>query len=856
MRESQPGGPLAAKRPSAYRRTVLAAVGLFLLAALAITGFFFAATEAMGHLVRNWSQERGASVQSALERMRDSLAVTLRDYSVWDDAYDFALSPDPAWAEENLDWLIQERMAQAVAVMDREGRLLYRNGAFTTWPASDGELVLTTMSTLLTGSPTAQVLLYRPEEDALYWLAASRIVHSSDESLAGDYAGFFVFARLIGPQDLAFIESVTGVSGIRVVDSSSMGPDPGYSHGHILLRDYLGPPGLAITYDVPVPMAGTMAARLRLGTVLSLAAVFLTLAASLGVTYRLIVRPFRALADAANRFAQKGVWSPAPQRHQEFWALSDTLTQAIEKRLAAEERERRHADEQRLLLDNLPAYVFFKDRDGHYVTVNRKMAELLGLPESQIAGKTDQDLFPLETAEQLRRNDSEVLRSGHSLEVEEMVIVGDRRIATQALKVPLRDQSGQIVGLVGMVFDLTERRRLEEALHQSQKLEAVGQLAGSVAHDFNNILTSIMGGVDLALQQLPPTHPLAAELDEVRQSAERAAQITRQLLFLSRAKSAEKRPLGANEVVSSLGKMLRRFLGEDIALELDLSPRSPIILADRTQIEQVLLNLAINARDAMPSGGTLTVRTEVVDMDGPLPHPLSDRGEGRLPLPALREGGLGGLGSPSLLLTVADTGSGIDPELKVRIFEPFFTTKKDSGTGLGLSVVQSIVREHQGELWFNSELGRGTTFYIAIPLEREPAARGNGRSARPLPRGSESVVVVEDDEVVRQLTERILASQGYRVVTASGADEAWALVGSPSQPPDLLLSDVIMTGMNGYDLAHSLLARQPSLKVLLTSGYSHSAIAARGLSPNGFRILPKPYTPAALACAVRETLDE
>jgi signal transduction histidine kinase/CheY-like chemotaxis protein len=444
------------------------------------------------------------------------------------------------------------------------------------------------------------------------------------------------------------------------------------------------------------------------------------------------------------------------------------------------------------------------------------------------------------------------MASNQAIETERQIAFKNRRVTImQTLKVPLRAPTGEVIGLIGLAFDIGEKRKLEEALRQSQKLEAVGQLAGGVAHDFNNILTSIMAGVDLALPQVPAGSPLAAELQDIQRAAERAAQITRQLLFLSRSKSAEKRSLNANDIAVAISKMLRRLLGEDITLELKLSDRPPTILADPTQVEQVLLNLALNARDAMPTGGTLSIRTEIAADAASAAVGSAVGAHSSAPSSTVPTGNL-----PHLLLTVSDTGTGIAPEIQDRILDLFFTTKKDRGSGLGLSVVQGIVKEHQGQLWYETEVGKGTSFHVALPLVSGTSAaeRGHGPKSALLS-GDETVLVVEDDEAVRVLTERVLSMQGYRVVAAGSGAEALQVAETMSPPPALLLSDVVMPGMNGFDLAHSLVERLPSLKVLLVSGYPDKAIGARAVSPNGYRILAKPYTPAALTQAIREMLD-
>jgi signal transduction histidine kinase/ActR/RegA family two-component response regulator len=386
--------------------------------------------------------------------------------------------------------------------------------------------------------------------------------------------------------------------------------------------------------------------------------------------------------------------------------------------------------------------------------------------------------------------------------------------------------------------ELAERKRLEDQLRQAQKMEAVGRLAGGVAHDFNNLLTVIQGNVELARAELPPENPVRPYLDDLHQAAESAASLTRQLLAFSRRQIVQPQVISLNALVTRVSKMLGRLLGEDITLDLQLATDLGGVLADPGQFEQVLLNLAVNARDAMPAGGTLTIRTEDVCFGA---------GDPGLP-PQLRPGS-------HVRLLVRDTGQGMDEAVRRQIFEPFFTTKpKGRGTGLGLATVFGAVSQAGGVIQVDSEPGKGTTFSILLPRV------GEAPDASPGPRtagqgGAERVLLVEDDPMVRDLALRFLRQLGYGVVVAAGGLEALATLESLREPIDVLFTDVVMPGMNGRELAERVAALRPAVKVLYTSGYAEDVIATHGVVDREVHFLVKPYSMQTLARKLRELLD-
>jgi two-component system, cell cycle sensor histidine kinase and response regulator CckA len=386
-----------------------------------------------------------------------------------------------------------------------------------------------------------------------------------------------------------------------------------------------------------------------------------------------------------------------------------------------------------------------------------------------------------------------------------------------------------------------ERRRLEQQFLHAQKMEAVGRLAGGLAHDFNNVLTAILGAVELGLLDVPPTSgPLREELEIIRDAAMRAKDLIRRLLAFSERQVLQPAVVDLNRLVTDIGKLLRRLIGEDVELVLARAPDLGAVRVDAGQIEQVLVNLAVNARDAMPAGGRLTIATANVELAG---------GDAS-PAPALPPG-------PYVRLEVTDTGTGMVAETRAHLFEPFFTTKPPGkGTGLGLATVYGIVHQSGGSVVVDSAPGRGATFHVYLPRVAEaPEVAASARAVVAPARGSETVLVAEDEQLVRLLVRKILQQAGYTVLVATGGAEALQLATQHAGPIDLLLTDVVMPEMSGRELMRQLAERRPATRVLYMSGYSDDAVAQHGVLDPGTALIQKPFTPEALARKVREVLD-
>jgi two-component system, cell cycle sensor histidine kinase and response regulator CckA len=517
-----------------------------------------------------------------------------------------------------------------------------------------------------------------------------------------------------------------------------------------------------------------------------------------------------------------------------------------EKATAARKEAEAERQRLRLVLDTLPVGVWVTDARGNIVQWNPACQRIWGAVRAVGLDQYDQYKgWWRATGKRVEGHEwgaaRAVLRGETSLnEVIDIEPFGGGRKTILHSAAPLRNEAGAVLGAIAVNEDVTERLLLEERLHQAQKMEAVGRLAGGVAHDFNNLLTVIIGCGDLLLQALPPEGPGRALAEEVAKAGERAASLTRRLLAFSRKQALAPKVLDLNALVADLEGLLRRLLGEDVALTTALQPGLRPVRADPGQLEQVLMNLAANARDAMPQGGRLTVETRNVNLD---------EGYARL-RPEVRPG-------PYALLAVSDTGHGMTEEVKAHLFEPFFTTKgQGSGTGLGLATAFGVVKASGGHIEVYSEPGAGSTFKVYLPRAEDaqrPRKSYPGNAAAPP--GAEAVLVVEDEAAVRALTCQVLKGLGYAVLEAANGEEALRACGPGGRRVDLLVTDVVMPGLGGRQLAERLLALHPGLRVLYLSGYPDDAVVRHGILEQEVNFLQKPFSPAALAQKVREVLD-
>jgi PAS domain S-box-containing protein len=506
--------------------------------------------------------------------------------------------------------------------------------------------------------------------------------------------------------------------------------------------------------------------------------------------------------------------------------------------------ERKEAEAQRMLLmtaiEQSADGIVITDAKGTIQYVNPAFSHVSGYSREEALGKNPRILKSGKQDETYYRKLWTTILGGEIWQDEIVNRRSDGGLYTEQMTItPVRDQRGEITHFIAIKAEVTERKRLEQQLRQAQKMEAVGRLAGGVAHDFNNLLTIISGYGGLLLEHPGTVEPLRGYVNEIKNASDRAASLTRQLLAFSRQQVLAPRVLGLNAVVANIEKMLKRLIGEDIDLVTILGESLWPVKADPGQLEQVLLNLSVNARDAMPNGGVLTIETANVEMD-------STSAQTHFPLSP----------GPYVLLAFSDTGIGMDAETQARIFDPFFTTKeKGKGTGLGLAMVYGIVKQSGGYIWVYSQAGKGTTFKIYLPrTEEEVDESGPGGSGFKAQQGTETLLLVEDEDPVRALVRNVLREKGYRILEASRGEEALELAEQYGGPIDLLVTDVVMPQMNGRELARRLANLLPQIKVLYISGYADNAVWYQGGLDSGGAFLQKPFSPEALARKVREVL--
>jgi PAS domain S-box-containing protein len=497
----------------------------------------------------------------------------------------------------------------------------------------------------------------------------------------------------------------------------------------------------------------------------------------------------------------------------------------------------------RLLVDCTPDYaIFLVDTGGLIETWNHGAERVFGYVADEVLGRHFALLFTPEDRE-LGVPEQELATAaavGRANDDRWQLKRSGERFWASGETVALRDEGGALKGYGKVARDLTGPRRLEQQLRQAQKMEAVGRLAAGVVHDFNNLLTIVLGFGELATAELPPGSRARDLVGQMTKAGERASGLTRQLLAFSRQQPMQPEVLDLNAVVADIEKMLRRAVGEDVTLATVLQPGLGRVKADRGQVEQVLLNLAVNARDAMPAGGRLTVETHDVGLDA-----------------AYVQGHAEAHAGPHVLLAVSDDGCGMDAATKSHLFEPFFTTKPaGQGTGLGLATVYGIVKQSKGHVEVYSEVGVGTTVKVYLPRAGE-AAREPAPHFVPAPAaGTETVLLAEDEEAVRELARLALHRAGYAVLTAGSGEEALRVAAAHGGPVHLLATDVVMPGgMGGRELARRLLEAHPGLHVLYLSGYTSEAVIRHGVLEADVHYLQKPFTASALAAKVRAVLD-
>jgi two-component system cell cycle sensor histidine kinase/response regulator CckA len=551
-----------------------------------------------------------------------------------------------------------------------------------------------------------------------------------------------------------------------------------------------------------------------------------------------------------------GVVGASSQEPREFSREDVLFMEAVANLLAAAlvrhqtEAEKEIARGQlKAVLDNVPMPFWLKDVEGRFVVCNNEYDRLLGVAAGATLGRTVAELFPPEQAQALKAADDDVLVSGKPQEQEDRVDVGGELRTFISIKFPWFSSDGAVIGVGGVATDITERVQAEEEREQlhgriarSERLESIGQLAGGIAHDFNNLLAVMTNFADFVSEELPPGDPLAEDVEQIQRAAQRAVELTRRLLIFSRRQVADPEPLEVGTVVRDVQNLLSRTIEEHVQVELDLPQDLPPVLMDRGELEQVILNLALNARDAMPNGGRLRLQTSTLEL-------AEDWAAAR---------GIEGLSGSVVKLSVADDGAGMPADVVARAFEPFFTTKAPGrGTGLGLATVYGIVTAAGGHVDLYSEPGAGTEVKVYVPAA-DPASVAAAKAAitadePPLPAGLVALVV-EDEPAVRELTRRILADAGYTVLIASGVKSAIETATATTTPIDLLVTDVVMPDGSGREVAERLRELFPAIGVIFCSGYTDDVLLRHGRAIVNAAFVEKPFAARRLLEAATHVL--
>ena len=517
------------------------------------------------------------------------------------------------------------------------------------------------------------------------------------------------------------------------------------------------------------------------------------------------------------------------------------------KRKQAEEALRKLKEFNEGIIQGMVVGIFVQDVEGVFSFVNPAGAAMLGYEPEELLGHHWTVIVPADQQPIIQAAEERRAR-GESDHYELDLVRKDGVHLSVLMSGSPRFKEGHFSGTLGVFTDITRRKRaeeeakdLQEQLRQSQKMEAIGQLAGGIAHDFNNLLTIIIGYAQISLFKLPGDDPLRENIDQIKKAADRASALIGQILAFSRRQIMEMKVFDLNTLLRDLEKMLRRIIGEDVDLVTAWAEDLGRVKTDPGQIEQVIMNLAVNARDAMPEGGKLTIETANVELD-------ESYARNHVPV------------TPGhyVMLSVSDSGVGMTPEVKERVFEPFFSTKeKGEGTGLGLSTVYGIVKQSGGNIWVYSEPGKGTTFKIYLPRVDEPLEKDWEKIVESeVPRGTETILVVEDDEQVRKFTVQVLQKQGYKVLEASHGEEALLLCEQHKEPIHLMVTDVVMPGMSGGELAKWLIAKHPEMRIIYMSGYTENVVARHGVLKKDVNYIQKPFTVDGLARKVRRVLDK
>ena len=856
--------------PSSLRRKTLLIIGITMLGL--VGGLFMLSRivlmRGFAILEEDFAGRDIARASSALTNELSTLDQTTSEYGCWDFTSEFARGLRPSYIRTEFPApTFQELKISFVLIFDTQGRKLFSkgfdlsHGGVIPIPAGlddhlkPGSLLLNLKDT---HSKVAGILDL-PGGPAL---VDSRPILNSDSS--GPIAGTMIMGHLLDAAEIQHLGDLTLMPvEAQTLSSAALSPDfraaaaaiakgaPNFIRpldgqslaAYEVLNDIYGRPALVVRVLLPRTIYEQGHTSLVQFLLLLIAAGFVFGAVTLYLLERFVISRIANLTESITQIGASGDLSarldvPGQDELAFLGVAINGMLEDLEK-----SQTERHEGRARLavMIERMPAVLWTTDKDLRYTSSMGAGLESLGMKSGGLTGKTLTEYFQTNDPQHPSVAAHWRALAGESLTYE---LQWQNRVFESHVR-PLRGTEGEILGVIGVALDITDRKQLADQLRQSQKLQAVGELAGGVAHDFNNLLMVVKGHAEMLLDRLPGVladrqNPARQNVEQIQQAAERAAALTRQLLAFSRKQVLQPRVLDLNEVVAGMIQMVSRVIGANIELAFLPGANLGRVKADPSQIEQVALNLVVNARDAMPDGGRLTIETSNVhlDRDFATQHAVVDPG-------------------PYVMLTVTDNGCGMDAATQARIFEPFFTTKEQGrGTGLGLATVYGVVKQSGGYIWVYSEVGHGTTFKVYLPMVQAPAEKTAPEKAvsghEP---GTETILFVEDEQSVRELVCEYLSARGYHVLEASDGLQALEMAAAHTGKIQLLITDVVMPKLSGRELAARLAATRPDLKVLYISGYTDDSVFRHGVLQGGMAFLQKPFNLKALAAKIREILE-
>ena len=818
-------------------------------------------------LEEDFARDNIERASSALTNEINTLDRTASEYGAWDQTYAFVHDHNVRYIRSEFpSSTFQQLKISFVAIFDEHGKLLFSKGFDL---KKSGEVPLPAgldehlkpnsfliTHTMLQGRVSGILML--PDGPVL---VDSRPVLTSEA--LGPIAGTIVMGRLLDDSEVTRLGTMIRVplaiqrlddpalsAEFREADKGITAAEPIYMQpfdrslaAYEKVNDIYGRPVLLAQVLLPRTISDQGRTSMLQFLLLLLAAAFVFGAVTLFLLERFVISPIGDLTENITQIGASGNLSARLEvSGKDELAFLGTAINGMLEDLENSQIDR-HEGRTRLslIMEKMPAVLWTTDKDLRFTSGMGAGLEKLGSSSAELTGKTLFEYFHTDDPEltPIRAHRRALAGESITYEFEWQDLVFETHVQ------PLHSSEGELLGVIGVALDITDRKQLADQLRQSAKMQAVGELAGGVAHDFNNLLMVVKGHAEMLAERLAnvPAEQAASSrhnVEQIQQAAERAAALTRQLLAFSRMQVLQPRILDLNDAVAGMIQMVSRVIGENIELAFLPGGKLGCVKADPTQMEQVVLNLVVNARDAMPDGGRLTIETSNVELDREYvaQHAVVEPG-------------------PYVMLTVSDTGTGMDEATQARIFEPFFTTKgQGRGTGLGLATVYGVVKQSGGYIWVYSELGHGTTFKVYLPLVRNEAEKAAPEKtvSGPAP-GTETILFVEDEESVRELVSEYLLARGYRVLEASDGLQALDLAEKHKGAIQLLITDVVMPRLSGRELATRLAAKRPGMKVLYISGYTDDSIFRHGVLEGGMAFLQKPFNLKSIAQKVREVLD-